>query len=281
MSRFQHVAAKLLLPVCALCLLGLDFGRAQDAGSSPARQGGTVASSVNIEVDGQVLAVHMAGGDVAEALKVAGVELGEEDECSPALSEAIAPNMMITVRRVCTRTVVQQEPIRARTRVVPTRRLRAGITYIKQHPEDGLKELTYRVTWRDGKVAARELLGAQVIRPVKDKLILVGGESQKLPSRGGYFTGRRVMKMVATGYPAMVTGTGRTYLGLKAERGVVAVDPRVIPLGARVHVEGYGEALAADIGSAIKGNRIDLCFPTHREASRYGRKVVTVRILTP
>ena len=103
MSRFQHVAAKLLLPVCALCLLGLDFGRAQDAGSSPAKQGGTIASSVNIEVDGQVLAVHMAGGDVAEALKVAGVELGEEDECSPALSEAIAPNMMITVRRVCTR----------------------------------------------------------------------------------------------------------------------------------------------------------------------------------
>ncbi|NLB97210.1 MAG: DUF348 domain-containing protein [Armatimonadetes bacterium] len=175
MSRFQHVAAKLLLPVCALCLLGLDFGRAQDAGSSPARQGGTIASSVNIEVDGQVLAVHMAGGDVAEALKVAGVELGEEDECSPAPGEAIAPNMTITVRRVCTRTVVQQEPIRARTRVIPTRQLRAGITCIKQHPEDGLKELTYRVTWRDGEVASRELLDARVVRPVKDKLILVGG----------------------------------------------------------------------------------------------------------
>ena len=66
----------------------------------------------------------------------------------------------------------------------------------------------------------------------------------------------------------MVTGTGRTYLGLKAERGIVAVDPRVIPLGARVHVEGYGEALAADIGSAIKGNRIDLCFrPIGRQAA--------------
>jgi 3D (Asp-Asp-Asp) domain-containing protein len=281
MSRFQHVAAKLLLPVCALCLLGPGFSRAQDAGSTPPSVGADVASSVNIEVDGQVLAVRVAGGDVAEALQVAGVELGEEDECSPAPGEAVEPNMTITVHRVETRTVVQQEPIRARSRVVPNRSLRAGITYIKQHPQDGLKELTYRVTFRDGKVASRELLGANVLQPVKDKLIHVGGGATRLPSRGGYFTGRRVMKMVATGYPAMVCGTGRTYLGLKATRGIVAVDPRIIPLGARVHVEGYGEALAADIGSAIKGNRIDLCFPTFREANRYGKKSVTVRILTP
>jgi 3D (Asp-Asp-Asp) domain-containing protein len=71
---------------------------------------------------------------------------------------------------------------------------------------------------------------------------------------------------------------GRTYTGKKADYGLVAVDPRVIPLGTKLYIEGYGYAEAADIGGAIKGNRIDLCFQTYREAKRFGRKKVKVYI---
>ncbi|WP_054788101.1 3D domain-containing protein [Gracilibacillus sp. JCM 18966] len=60
---------------------------------------------------------------------------------------------------------------------------------------------------------------------------------------------------------------------------VVAVDPDVIPLGTRVHVEGYGEAIAGDTGGAIKGNRIDVHVPTKDEAFDWGRKQVDVTIL--
>jgi 3D (Asp-Asp-Asp) domain-containing protein len=84
--------------------------------------------------------------------------------------------------------------------------------------------------------------------------------------------------MVATAYPAMVTGSGRTRLGYRADYGHVAVDPRVIPLGSLVYVEGYGFALASDTGSAIKGNRIDLCYPDWGTADRYGVKKVTVHV---
>jgi 3D (Asp-Asp-Asp) domain-containing protein len=85
--------------------------------------------------------------------------------------------------------------------------------------------------------------------------------------------------MVATGYPAMCCGTGRTRTGRRATYGVVAVDPRVIPLGTMVYVEGYGLALACDTGGAIKGHRIDLCYDSNYEANRYGRKHVKVHIL--
>ena len=66
---------------------------------------------------------------------------------------------------------------------------------------------------------------------------------------------------------------------MKAAPGVVAVDPRVIPLRTRLYVEGYGPALAADVGAAIKGNRIDVFFETVDEALRYGRRQVNVYIL--
>lgn len=73
--------------------------------------------------------------------------------------------------------------------------------------------------------------------------------------------------------------TFRTATGMRAAYGVVAVDPRVIPLGTHVYVEGYGFAIAADTGGAIKGNRIDLCMPTDRECRIFGRRPVKVHIL--
>ena len=74
---------------------------------------------------------------------------------------------------------------------------------------------------------------------------------------------------------------GTTATGRPAGQGIVAVDPKVIPLGTRVYVEGYGEAIAADVGGAIKGNKIDLCFEwsNARIRQEFGRRNVTVYIL--
>ncbi|WP_213974861.1 3D domain-containing protein, partial [Tepidanaerobacter acetatoxydans] len=61
--------------------------------------------------------------------------------------------------------------------------------------------------------------------------------------------------------------------------GVAAVDPKVIPLGTRVYVDGYGFARAEDTGGAIKGDKIDLFFNTSEETKRFGRRWVTVYVL--
>lgn len=71
---------------------------------------------------------------------------------------------------------------------------------------------------------------------------------------------------------------GSTASGLPVGRGVVAVDPTVIPLGTRMYVPGYGEAVAADVGSAVQGLLIDLWFPTLAEAQAWGRRTVTITI---
>ncbi|WP_179860708.1 3D domain-containing protein, partial [Bacillus thuringiensis] len=60
---------------------------------------------------------------------------------------------------------------------------------------------------------------------------------------------------------------------------LIAVDPKVIPLRTKVYVDGYGEAIAGDTGGAIKGKKIDVLFPTDKEARQWGRKTVKIRIL--
>jgi 3D (Asp-Asp-Asp) domain-containing protein len=71
---------------------------------------------------------------------------------------------------------------------------------------------------------------------------------------------------------------GRTALGVPVRKGVVAVDPVLIPLGTKLHVPGYGPSLAADVGTAIKGRIIDLWFPTTAAARDWGRRTVTITI---
>jgi 3D (Asp-Asp-Asp) domain-containing protein len=71
---------------------------------------------------------------------------------------------------------------------------------------------------------------------------------------------------------------GRTASGLPVGKGVVAVDPKVIPLGTRLYVPGYGKAIAADVGSAIKGRIIDLWMPSIAEARRWGRRSVVITV---
>jgi len=89
-----------------------------------------------------------------------------------------------------------------------------------------------------------------------------------------------VMSMEATAYlPTDGSGAGITATGIKATYGVVAVDPRVIPLGTKVYIPGYGVALAADTGGAIKGYKIDLCMESYGECMRFGRRNVTVYVL--
>lgn len=71
---------------------------------------------------------------------------------------------------------------------------------------------------------------------------------------------------------------GRTASGLPVGKGVVAVDPKLIPLGTRLFVPGYGRAVAADIGAGIKGRIIDLWMPNHAAARKWGRKTVVITV---
>jgi 3D (Asp-Asp-Asp) domain-containing protein len=71
---------------------------------------------------------------------------------------------------------------------------------------------------------------------------------------------------------------GRTASGVPVGKGIVAVDPKLIPLGTSLYVPGYGKSLAADVGTAIKGRIIDLWMPTDAAARKWGRRTVTITV---
>ena len=86
--------------------------------------------------------------------------------------------------------------------------------------------------------------------------------------------GRRTLVVSSTGYSL----PGHTSTGIPVGFGVVAVDPSVIPLGTRISIPGYGEGVAADTGSGVRGADIDLWFPTLSAARGWGRRTVTITL---
>ena len=85
---------------------------------------------------------------------------------------------------------------------------------------------------------------------------------------------RPTLTVVATAYSLH----GTTATGIPVGPGIVAVDPTVIPLGTRMTIPGYGEGVAADIGGAIKGLRIDVWVATAAEAAQWQWRTVTITL---
>jgi 3D (Asp-Asp-Asp) domain-containing protein len=219
---------------------------------------------------------------VEEALAEAGVELGPKDEVFPDLDQPLWDGLPIFVCRVRTAVVARDVKISYHIMFEPAKSRWQRLPVITRRGKPGLLRKRYEIVYRDGRATERNLLETRVLRPAVCERITAPTRYQ-LASRG-YYGGRRVFRMVATAYdpgpgscgPA---ASGKTAIGLRAGHGIVAVDPQMIPMKARIYVEGYGYAVAGDIGSAIKGNRIDLGFRSRSQALRYGRRPVTVRVL--
>lgn len=112
--------------------------------------------------------------------------------------------------------------------------------------------------------------GAVLLAILVGALAIGGGSASGGPSSG--YPYRLKVDAVAYHLP------GKTALGIPVGKGVVAVDPALIPLGTRLHVPGYGHAVAADVGWAIKGRIIDLWMPSTRAARKWGRRTVRITV---
>jgi 3D (Asp-Asp-Asp) domain-containing protein len=139
---------------------------------------------------------------------------------------------------------------------------------------------TVRITYYNGVETQRKVLKKRSFRKPIFTLTLLNHSTGR-PIKVYDLTRARKMTMRATGYYVgeKYVPSDTTFLGYKLRRGLVAVDPKVIPLRSRLYVKGYGYAYAADTGSAIKGNRIDLAVKDRREEAKFNRHDVPVYIL--
>lgn len=152
----------------------------------------------------------------------------------------------------------------------------AGEEQILEEGKDGKKTNIFKVTYsKDGEEYERELVSVETI-PAVDKKILRGTKIvwKTLDTSEGQIRYWKKIRVYATHYDSRCLGCNEwTAIGMRAGKGVIAVDPKVIPLRSKVYIPGYGVAVAGDTGGAIKGKIIDLGFEDARTAGWRARFV--------
>lgn len=267
----------------------------------------TRVMKIQVTADGETKEYETSAQTVEAALKKCGVELGEEDRVEPALTEKVKDGMEITVQRVEVKEEVKTEEVPYETRYKDTDSLYEGETQVETAGVAGEKEVTYKVTYVDGKEESREQASEEVTKEPVTEVVLRGtavkaeDSTPSVDVSGGNGTGTSAGTFVdmygnTVSYSSVLTGTctaysvpgGTTSLGWDAVYGVVAVNPNIIPYGTKLYITSpdgsvvYGYGVAGDTGGAAMAGDIiaDLCYNTIEECSIIGRRTMNVYILS-
>lgn len=281
----------------------------------------TRLTAFSVTADGKTAGYKVASGTVGEALEKCGFTLGENDRLNVPKERRLTSGMRLVIERVQVTEEKETEDIEYGTQYVTSRELPQGETQLLSAGLKGEKELCYRATYVDGKLESRELLSEEVkSEPVKQivmrgtglpttapKLEFIDDGSGATPDptpSGGKKPAVSVSAKEGVltdpwgneiAYSKTITGTctaycipgGTTSIGLEAVRGVIAVDPDIIPYGTRMYVASpdgrivYGYGVAGDTGGACMAGDIiaDLCYDTVEECSIIGRREMVLYIL--
>ena len=235
------------------------------------------AFPVSVTVNGKTRTVYTTqttAEDLAE-------ELGfKAPNYTTAASGAIQAGSTVDIVRVTSRavnTVDQEIPVQVIRQKDDT--MAQGEEEVVQVGQPGTERVQVETLYNNGTAIRTNELSKSVMTNMVPTIIKEGTR-EVTTSRNVSGRASRSIVMEASAYLAGDgDGAGITATGIPAVRGVVAVDPDVIPLGTRLFIPGYGEAVAADTGGAIVGNRIDLVMDSYGEAMDFGRRDVTVYVL--
>ena len=198
-------------------------------------------------------------------------------ESTPSPTETLPVNQSITTISSFTEKLEEDiEVIHKKTIYEDDPQTEAGEEKVIDEGEDGKKVKIIKITYhKSGDEYDREIVSVETT-PAKDKKILRGTKIvwKTLATSDGEIRYWKKMRVYATHYDSRCPGCNEwTAIGMKAGFGVIAVDPKVIPMRSKVYIPGYGVAVAGDTGGAIKGNIIDLGFDDARTAGWSARFV--------
>ena len=246
--------------------------------------------AIYVTVDGDVKEIHSNASTLKEALEENNIVLGALDEIEPGLDTPVVKDMQVRIYRVLVSEDMREEVVPRQTIVQPNTSQHASYSNVLTEGSDGSAEVLYRVVTRDGVEISREEITRTVTKAPVDQVVEKGILGAKtVATSTNALKVKNIIQCTATAYTATPNGRGgfieRTASGRPASYGVVAVDPRVIPLGTKLYIESldgswaYGFAIAGDTGGAIKGKKVDLFFNTYNECIQYGRRQIKVYIL--
>ncbi|GAC1496531.1 MAG: hypothetical protein NVS1B2_17080 [Vulcanimicrobiaceae bacterium] len=247
---------------------------------------GRPAIPVTLSVDRTTRVLHVAPTTVRGLLAAQHVRVGDRDDVTPPLDSALEAHDFVRIVHVKMWTARVRRQIAANVRLQHDARLARGHLLTLERGRPGLSEITYRYARRGDGTTERTAIAARIVRTAHPRVVVLGTAAPSLArvAEQGFESAVRIassaLHMIATAYTAGCAGcSGITASGVRAGFGVIAVDPRVIPLGTKLFIPGYGRAVAGDTGGAILGNRVDLGMSTNQAALQFGRRSVTVYVL--
>ncbi|MFA5523193.1 MAG: 3D domain-containing protein [Tissierellales bacterium] len=252
------------------------------------------AVPVAISYGGNVLELNTTELTVKELLDSLKLDY-RTDKVTPSLEQKLETGTEINIVKVDEKIDTINEVIPYETVTENSMKIDKGKIVTVQVGQEGIKEIKIKKVYENGKLLTTETIEEKVAKEPINKILEIGTKETDftIASRGA-FAGKKEMVMAATAYDLSFESTGKrpgdkwygiTASGTKARPGVVAVDPKVIPLGTKLYVESldgtpdYGYAIAEDTGGAIKGKRIDLFMETTKEARTFGRRNVKIYII--
>ncbi|MBI3109663.1 G5 domain-containing protein [Candidatus Daviesbacteria bacterium] len=196
-----------------------------------------------------------------------------ESQEPPQVLSASQP--VVTQSRFTSKLEEQTESISKKVVYQDDPETEAGEDKILEEGKDGKKVKIIKITFFEGEEYSREIVSVETTLP-KDKKILRGTKIvwKTLSTADGEIKYWKKMRVYATHYDSRCPGCNEwTAIGMRAGKGIIAVDPKVILLRSKVYIPGYGLAVAGDTGGTIKGNIIDLGFDDARTAGWSARFV--------
>jgi len=242
------------------------------------------------DIDGEK-EIYSTSITVEDLLAVAEIELGKLDRVTPDLTELLTASATVEIVRVEKELIEKESKVNFKKIEEKDANLLEGKTRVVTEGKAGLRIRTYEVTRENGKVISREQVKEKLARKPVDHKVAIGTKKPEpaapavanVLEKPPVATSGKTFTVQATAYTFNRTGPSITATGFDLRKNpgvkVIAVDPRVIPLGTKVYVEGYGHATALDTGGAVKGNIIDIFLPTHDAAIQWGRRTVKITIL--
>ena len=249
---------------------------------------------ISLIVKGEEIKISSFKKTVRELLSENEIQYDDDDIITPSLSSELRDYMEIKVVEVTQSQVTEKEDIPYSVKLIDDNDLLKGKTKVTQEGKSGEKEITYNLTYYDGKLVKKALEGEKISQEPVDKIVKKGikeevvvasrsttsrnsssSESKTSSTSNSASKNGKHMVVQATAY----AGDSITSTGTVPKLGTIAVDPRVIPYGSKVYIPQFNKTfIAEDCGGAIKGNIIDIFMGSESECYKWGRRTIDIYI---